>query len=179
MSKFTFYTEENASPEVRAIFSDIQKTYGFVPNLFAYMAEAPTTLKAYLNLNELVSKTSFSPAQQQLALLSVSVENECGFCSVAHQAIGKMKKASEQSIQSIVNQTEIEDENDRALVSFVRTINQTRGNPGEQAIDAFLNAGFSKQQILEVVLIVAIKTLSNYINHMTLPEPNQELLNMI
>jgi len=179
MTDFTFYTMENASQPVQEIFSSIQQTYGFIPNLFAYMAEAPTTLKAYLALNALVSETSLSPAQQQVALLAVSVENKCDFCSVAHHATGKMKKASENTLTSVIAQTEIIDPQDRALVTFAQAVTKNRGNPGEAEIDAFLNAGFTKQQILEVILIVSIKTLSNYINHLTQPEPNQELIDMI
>lgn len=179
MTDFTFYTMENAPQPVQEIFSGIQQTYGFIPNLFAYMAEAPTTLKAYLTLNELISETSLSAAQQQVALLAVSVENECDFCTVAHHAIGKMKKANENTLTSARAQTEIKDPQDRALVTFTQAITKNRGNINEAEIDAFLNAGFTKQQILEVILIISIKTLSNYINHLTHPKPNQELIDMI
>lgn len=179
MTDFTFYTLENAPQPVQEIFSGIQKTYGFIPNLFAYMAEAPAALKAYLALNELVSETSLSAAQQQVALLAVSVENECDFCTVAHHAIGKMQKANEDTLTSTRAQTEINDPQDRALVAFAQAVTKNRGNLSEAEIDAFLNAGFTKQQILEVILIVSIKTLSNYINHLTKPQPNQELIDMI
>lgn len=179
MTDFTFYTMKNAPQPVQEIFSGIQQTYGFIPNLFAYMAEAPTTLKAYLALNALVSETSLSAAQQQVALLAVSVENECDFCTAAHHAMGKMNKANEETLTSAIAQTEINDPQDRALVTFAQAITKSRGNPSEAEIDAFLNAGFTKQQILEVILIVSIKTLSNYINHLTKPKPNQELIDMI
>jgi len=179
MTNFTFYTPENATVKVKEIFSGIQQTYGFIPNLFAYMAEAPTTLQAYLNLNDLVSKTSFTPAQQQIALLAVSVENECEFCSTAHHAIGKMSNANANTLSCTIAQSEISDPQDRALVQFATAITKSRGRPSEDEINDFINAGFSKQQILEVILIVSIKTLSNYINHLTNPKPNEELLNMI
>lgn len=81
MTDFTFYTPENTTGHTKEILEGIRKGYGFVPNLFAYMAAAPTTVEAYLALNDLVSKTSLSPAQQQVALLAVSVENDCEFCT--------------------------------------------------------------------------------------------------
>lgn len=179
MTDFTFYTMETASQPVQEIFSGIQQAYGFIPNLFAYMAEAPTTLKAYIALNALVSETSLSAAQQQVALLAVSAENECDFCTVAHHAIGKMNKANEDTLTSIRTRAEINDPQDRALATFAQALTKHRGNPSEAEINDFLNAGFTKQQILEVILIVSIKTLSNYINHLTKPEPNQELIDMI
>ncbi len=176
MTGFTFYAPENTSGPTRELLEGIRKGYGFIPNLFAYMAEAPTTVEAYLALNDLIAKGSLSPAQQQVALLAVSVENACEFCTVAHRAIGKMKGANAQTLNALAEDSEIADAQDRALADFTRTIVKTRGRPGTPAVQAFLNAGFTKAQILEVILIVSIKTLSNYINHLTNPEPNKELL---
>lgn len=176
MVNFTFHTLENASGQIKELLSGIQKGYGFVPNLFGYMAEAPTTVQAYLALNDLVSKTSLTPAQQQVALLAVSVENGCDFCSVAHRAVGKMKGANVQTLTAVATHSEIANATDKALVTFTQAVVETRGRPTDEEVQSFLNAGFTKQQILEVVLIVSIKTLSNYINHLTKPEPNEELL---
>ena len=72
--------------------------------------------------------------------------------------------------------SEINDPKDRALVVFAQSITKKGGRPDEAEVQAFLNAGFTKQQIFEVILIVSIKTLSNYINHLTNPEINKELL---
>jgi len=64
------------------------------------MAEAPTTIEAYLTLNSIIDKTSFTPGQQQVALLAASTENECDFCIAAHRAIGKMKQANQQTLDA-------------------------------------------------------------------------------
>ncbi len=179
MVNFTFHTPDNTSGTTRELLAGIQKGYGFFPNLFGYMAEAPTTVEAYLALNELVAKTSLTPGQQQVALLAVSVENDCDFCTVAHRAIGKMKKANEQTLNAVSSHSTINDPQDRALAAFAQSVTKKRGRPSEAEVLAFLDAGFTKQQILEVILIVSIKTLSNYINHLTRPEPNKELLGML
>ena len=179
MAEFTFHTSENSSGKRRELLEGIEKGYGFLPNLFAYMVEAPEAVEAYLKLNELVARTSLSGSQQQVALLAASVENACGFCSVAHRAMGKAKGANPQTLAALADDAPIDHPQDRALVDFTRTLIRTRGNPSEEQLQAFLAAGFSKQQIFEVILIVAIKTLSNYSNHLTHPEPNKELLAML
>ena len=176
MTDFTFHTPENTTGHTRELLEGIRKNYGYIPNLFAYMAEAPTTVEAYLALNDLVARGSLPASQQQVALLAASVENECEFCSVAHCAIGKMKGAHVQTLHALASHSEIADAGDRALVTFTQAVVSQRGRPSEAEIQAFLGAGFTRQQILEVILIVSIKTLSNYINHLTKPEPNQELL---
>lgn len=179
MTKFTFHTIETAPEGAKATLSKIKEGYGFVPNLFTYMAEAPTALEAYLNLNALIENTSFTPGQQQIALLAASVENECDFCTTAHRAMGKMKQANQQSLGALSTGSAIADSTDAALADFIQTVVKTRGRPGDEAIEKFLKAGFTKQQIFESMLIVSIKTLSNYTNHLTLPEANTELLAML
>jgi len=162
MIDFSFYTIETASDEAKPILEQIQKGYGFVPNLFAYMAEAPTTLEAYLALNKIIEKTSFTPAQQQVALLAVSVENQCDFCTAAHRAIGKMKQANQQTLDALKTEDSINDSSDAALAKFTQSVVSKRGRLSENEINEFLSAGFTKQQVLEVMIIVSIKTLSNY-----------------
>lgn len=179
MVDFKFHTPENTTGQTQELLAGIQKGYGFFPNLFGYMAEAPTTVEAYLALNELVSKTSLTPAQQQVALLAVSVENDCEYCTIAHRAVGKMKKASEQTLLALNSRGVIDDPKDRALAAFAQSVTKKRGRPTEAELQAFLNAGFTKQQIFEVILIVSIKTLSNYANHLTNPEANKEFAAML
>ncbi len=179
MTDFTFYTKDSASEQAKPLLEGIEKGYGFIPNLFGYMAEAPVMIQAYLALNDLISKTSLTPAQQQVALLSVSIENGCDFCSVAHRAIGKMKGVKPDTIQALHSNTPIADKQDHALSTFARALTKQRGRPSEQELQNFLDAGFTKQQIFEVILIISIKTLSNYSNHLTHPEPNKELLAML
>jgi len=176
MANFTFYTIETAPDDAKPMLEQVQQGFGFVHNLFAYMAEAPTAVEAYLALNGIIAKTSFTPAQQQIALLATSVENGCGFCSVAHRAGGKMKKAKQQTLDAVNENQAISDASDAALVKFTQEAVRLRGNLPDESVDEFLAAGFTKQQVFELMIIIAIKTLSNYTNHLTHPEPNEELL---
>ena len=179
MTDFTFYTPENAEGDAKTILQGVEEKYGFVPNLFAYMAEAPYTIEAYAFLNDLLSKTALTPAQQQIALLAVSVYNQCEFCRVAHQAFGKMSKANPQSISAIVEGSLIEAPQDKALVDMVVSIVDSRGWVSEERLQNFFDAGFEKRHVYDLILIVTIKTLSNFSNHLTKPEPNKELLGML
>lgn len=177
--QFTFYTPANASPEAKVLLEKIQSAYGFIPNLFAYMAEAPSTISAYLYLNELIAKSSLTPAQAQLSLWVASIENDCEFCRIAHQAFAKTFGVKSQTYDAVLHQQTIECSADAALVDFTRAIVNKRGHLTSADLDAFLSAGFSKQQVMEVMLIVTIKTLSNYINHLTHPEVNPEVLALL
>lgn len=179
MTTFTPYDLDTAAPEAQKLLQGIQSSYGFVPNLFTYMAEAPVTIEAYLALNQLIGKSSLSPAQAQAALLAVSLENNCDFCTVAHRALGKKAGVKAQTIESLLTQSPIDDPKDRALVELVQLIVRERGQVADQSLQRFFAAGFTRQQVFELILVVTIKTLSNYINHLTKPEVNPELIAML
>lgn len=179
MTDFTFYTPENSSGAAKDVLTGIQKKYGFVPNLFAYMAEAPYTIEAYAMLTDLLAKTDLDPAQQQIALLAISVYNRCEFCTLAHRAFGKQAKAKQQTLDALHQGTDIDDPQDRALVTMARALVDQRGWVAPEQLSAFFAAGFSKRNVYDLILIAAIKTLSNYSNHLTEPEANPELVNML
>ena len=179
MNKFKFYTPENSQGDAKEILTQVNKKYGFVPNLFGYMAEAPYTIEAYTMLNELIEKTGLTAAQRQVALLTVSHYNNCDFCRVAHRAFGKMNAAKAQTIAAIIGNETIEDETDRAMVDMVIAITDQRGWLEQTQIDNFIAAGFSQRNIYDLILIVTIKTLSNYSNHLTKPEANEQFVSML
>lgn len=179
MSDFTAYTPATASPAGKEILLGIEKNFGFIPNLFNYMIAAPTTVQAYLQMMQLISQGSFSPAQAQLALLAVSLENDCHFCTVAHRALGKKAGIQPQTLTAILAGQKISDEKDRALVQFTQLLVRERGRPGDAELQNFFAAGFSQAQVFELMLIIAVKTLSNYSNHLTQPEPNPQLVAML
>ncbi|MGI9275517.1 MAG: carboxymuconolactone decarboxylase family protein [Endozoicomonas sp.] len=179
MTVFKHHTIETASEPGKQVLEGVQKGYGFIPNLFGYMVESPVTVEAYLHLTKLLDKTSLTPAQAQVAMLAASVVNECSFCTVAHRAIGKLSGASQQTLDALASGAEIEDDSDRALVTIVNAIVTRRGWLQENDLQTFFAAGFEQKHVLDLILCVTIKTLSNYSNHITRPEPNPELLAML
>jgi len=176
MTAFPKHDLDTSNVEAAKLLGSVKEKYGFVPDLFTYMAEAPTSLEAYMNLAGLIGKSSLTPQQAQIIQLAISVENSCDFCETAHTAMGKINKASLQTIEAIKTKTEIEDPKDRALVNLALNVNRKRGWLDDDDLNAFFDAGFAHQQVLEVILCITIKTLSNYTNHLTKPVANPELV---
>lgn len=158
--------KESASNEVVEILSGVEKKFGFIPNLIKVFASSPATLKAYLTLGELLESSSFSPEEQQIILLTVSRENRCDYCLAAHSMISaKMVNMDEKKLQAIRAGQPVEDDKHRALINFTESIIHERGFVDENTVKKFTAAGYSDQHVLEVILGVAMKTLSNYTNH--------------
>ena len=165
MMTFTPHTLETVAPDGRELLEQVKKNYGFIPNLVGNMVEAPATAKAYSALGTLFGETSFNEAEQQVVMLSVSRFNECTYCVGAHSAIALMQMVPADVVESIRNDEPIADPKLEALRRFTTQVVDQRGVLSEEDTGQFLAAGYGKQQILEVVLGVAMKTISNYTNH--------------
>lgn len=162
----TVHTPQSAPAEVAQAMRDVEKRYGFVPNLIGVMAGAPALLQAYLQVAELFSRTSLSPVEQQVVLLAASATNQCDYCVAAHSMTAKMHQVPEEVIQALRDEQPLADARLEALRKLTTEIVEQHGWPSEQAIEAFLSVGFEERQLLEVILGVGMKTLSNYTNHL-------------
>jgi AhpD family alkylhydroperoxidase len=176
MARFTTHTIESAPQGARSTLEGAKNALGFVPNLYANLAEAPVALEAYTVLSTMFGRTSFSATERQVVLLAASIENACEFCVAAHSLIAKaMDRVNPAIVAALREHRPIADARLEALATFTRLIVRERGWVVGEVTDRFLAAGYSRQQALEVVLGVAMKTLSNYANHLTQTTVNPEL----
>ncbi|MBK1705527.1 carboxymuconolactone decarboxylase family protein [Halochromatium glycolicum] len=164
-SRFPYHDTTSAPQEAVAALTEAERQFGMLPNLMRKMATAPALLKGYLALGELFEQTSFSPAEQQIVLLSVSRENRCGYCMGAHSVLADMAKVPQEVTDALRAGQPLPDPRLEALRRFTTAVVEARGWVDESEVAAFQEAGYDAQQVLEVVLGVGMKTLSNYTNH--------------
>jgi uncharacterized peroxidase-related enzyme len=165
MAQFQIHTPETASPEGKEVLERAQKRYGFVPNLIGGMVEAPAAADAYMAMGDLLGKTSLTPSERHVAWFTANFEHGCDYCMAAHSAIATAEKIPADVIESARSGKPYADAKLEALRAFTLQVVRERGWVNDGAVDAFLEAGFTKQNVLEVVLVVAHKVLSNYTNH--------------
>lgn len=165
MSRYTPHTAESAPEASRAGLEKAARKFGRLPNLIAVMAESPATLDAYLALHGNFEQTAFSPGERQVLLLAVSTVNACAYCVAAHTMGGRMAGLSDAVVEAIRDGKPIPDVRLAALSGFAAAMVEKRGWVTDAQVAAFLDAGFTKAHVFEVVLAVSMKTLSNYINH--------------
>ncbi len=165
MSQFNVHSKETAPPESAELLATAEKAFGFVPNLLGVMAESPATIKAYLTIGKIFDESSFSATERQVVILAASRFNECDYCVAAHSVIANMQKVPAGVVEAIRNDQAIDDKKLEALRTFTTAVVEKRGWVANDDIVAFQAAGFSKAQILEVIVGLSFKTLSNYVNH--------------
>lgn len=165
--KFDLKTIDGAPEGSRPHLERAKKKFGFVPNLYRVFANNPVALESYVGVGDaLAEHGTLSDTEQQLVMLTVSRQNECHYCVAAHSTIGEEKGLSEASIEAIRKNRSLDDPKLEALRRFTKAVVKERGWLSDDAVSEFLDAGYKKNQILEVYAIVAMKTLSNYTNHL-------------
>lgn len=172
---FTYHTEESAPEASAPLIEASMKAYGFFPKLHQILAEAPATYKAYLETFRIFAEeTTLTPLEQQVVMQTANFENRCHYCTAGHSLLMKMAKMPEDVIEALREDQPIADPKLEALRRFARQLIETRGHVGDEALQAFLDAGYSKRQALEVLAGIATKTLSNFTNalaHTELDDP--------
>ncbi|HYS65266.1 MAG TPA: carboxymuconolactone decarboxylase family protein [Paraburkholderia sp.] len=165
---FPHLTVDIADARAREVLETARKATGGIPNMYAGMANMPALLDTYLHGYQLFRKEStLTSAEQELVFLVISRVNECTYCVAAHSWIAdKVSKTPEQAIQAVRDDEMIEDPKLRALAEFTRTMVISRGNPTQAQLEAFVSAGYTEKNVLEIILALAVKTISNYSNHL-------------
>lgn len=160
-----------APAKSQPLLDQVKRDLGFVPNLFAAFANSPVLLEGYLALNAAYESGSLTPLERQLVLLAASVVNQCDYCTAAHSTLLKgVLKVSPDIVTAVRENRSLPNERHDALVTLARAMVVTRGQVPAQTINAFIGAGYRRDQVAEVLVGVALKTLSNYTSHLSPPE---------
>ena len=166
MTDFTLHDETTAPDDSKPLLAKSQKAFGMVPGLHAVMAEAPGLLDAYQQVHELFLNSSFDKDEITVVWQTVNVENNCHYCVPAHTGIAKAMGVDDAITEALRNETPLPNARLEALRDFTLSVVRDRGNVDDAKVQAFLDAGFTKRNILEVVLGYSQKVMSNYTNHL-------------
>lgn len=155
-------TPEQVDESTQEVFSAIKQKAGMLPNLFAAMGNSPQLLKGFLAFEETLKQGEFSAKENEAIALAVSQANGCNYCLAAHSTMGKMFGFSEEEVLDI-RRGIIANEKINALISLATELTENRGKASQASIDAFLAVGYTHQALAELIGMVAIRSITNYI----------------
>ena len=163
---FQIHDKDDAPEGCGPILEKVQQGFGFVPNVIGVMAASPAATEAYTTLSQIVqTKTAFTPTEQQVLLLTVSEHNGCDYCVAAHTGSAKRVSVDESVIEALRAGKALPDAKLEALATLARKLIDKKGWLDDADVKAFLDAGYSHQQYLDALVVLAMKTISNYTNH--------------
>ncbi len=164
MKKLNAVTYDEAPRDVQKVFDGFKKKMGMIPNLYATTANSPAALSAILQYGETLKKGEFNAQEVEAIALSVSQENFCQYCLAAHTAIGKVVGLTDEETLNLRGGRSY-DPKLNALVHLAKEIAETRGQPLEESINQFIEAGYSKAALVELIGFVSLNVFNNYLNH--------------
>lgn len=165
---FIVHNLDSAPPASKPQLEATAKAWGFVPTLHGTLAESPIALEGYNALFGLVAKSTLSPVEQQVAYMTANVFHECEYCTAGHTFLSRKAGMDEAVVQALRSGEAIPmNAKLEAVRAFTLAVLRERGFAGDGAVQAFLAAGYTKENVLEVVMIIATKVISNYTNHLT------------
>lgn len=164
-TNFPLYEIETAPEASKPILEAAKEGFGMVPNLHKALAAAPAALEGYATLWNVFDKSSFTPVERQIVYLTSNYENECRYCMAGHSVLAKGAGVPADAIEAIREGAPIADAKLQALRAFTAKVVVNRGWVSQDDVQTFLDAGYDRANVFEVILGVAVKVISNYANH--------------
>ena len=162
MKSLKVVSNQQADDSTKAIFAAIKKKVGRVPNLYAAMGNSPQLLAGFLAFEDTLKQGTFSAKENEAIALAVSQAYGCNYCLAAHSAIGKILGYAENEVIDIRRGTSA-NRKLNALTSLATELTEKRGKASAEAINNFLSAGYTNQSLAELIGMVAIRSITNYI----------------
>ncbi len=162
---FPSHDLETAPDASKPLLVASQKAFGRLPGLHKVLAESPQAFEGYQVLHKLFTETDFDADELTVVWQAINVEHECHYCVPAHTGIAKMMKVSDEITEALRNETPLPTPKLEALRRFTVQMVRARGNVTQEQMDTFFAAGYGHRAVLDVILGLAQKTMSNYINH--------------
>ena len=170
MSNFKVHTIAESSGARKKALEEIGKRYGKVPNVIGAMAESPAAVKGYIGLIDAMRQANFSNTELHVIWFTINVAHSCHYCMSAHSQWAEREAVSQKVIETARAGLPYEDKRLEALRAFTKTMVDKRGWAKEEELEAFLSAGFTQENIFEVIAAIAYKTMTNYTNHIAEPD---------
>jgi uncharacterized peroxidase-related enzyme len=165
MRPFNVPTRDNVNEQNKQIFDDLESKLGFVPNIYATYAYSDHAPARYLTFSN--GKTSLNNREKEAINLAVSQVNGCVYCQAAHTQLGKMNGFSEEETIELRQGRASFDPKLDALAKLVKSIAENRGNITDEELERFFNAGYTKENLVDVIVNIGEKATTNFLHNVT------------
>lgn len=165
MTTFHVPTRDEVSPANQALFDNLKKGLGMVPNLYATLAHSEHALASYLALQN--ARSSINGKAREVVNLVVSQVNGCEYCLAAHTVIGGMVGLTPAQILEVRSGHAGFDARLDALARLVKSIASERGHADPALVEAFFAAGWTQENLVDAIVVIGDKTVTNYLHATT------------
>jgi alkylhydroperoxidase family enzyme len=169
MSNYPIHTIASAPENSKPALEWLQQAFGVLPNLPAAIGNSPKLINSLVSVFQQVHSPGLTEPENQIVLLTDAVTNSSNYAVAFHTALALQQGISSKETDAIRERPLPADNRFAALSTLSKTLIEKRGHLSEQELDSFIAAGFTKEQVLEVIAIVAASTITNYAGTITNP----------
>jgi AhpD family alkylhydroperoxidase len=162
MPTYPIQTIASAPEKSKPALEQLEQAFGVIPNLAAVISNSPKLVNSLVGVFQQVHSSSLTEREIQIVLLTDAVANSSPYAVAFHTALALKQGVNPEETAAIRARFVPKDQRFGALSTLAKTLIEKRGHLSEQELEAFLAAGFTKEQILEVVAVVAASTITNY-----------------
>ena len=162
MASYQIHTIASAPEKSKPALEQLQQAFGVIPNLAAVIANSPKLVNSLVGVFQQVHSSSLTEPEIQIVLLTDAVANSCTYAVAFHTALALKAGVRGEETEAILERRSPRDQRFAALSTLAKTLIEKRGHLSEQELDSFISAGFTKEQVLEVITVVAASTITNY-----------------
>ncbi len=153
---------------IENIFKAVEEKFGFLPNIIEELGKSPAALQVYLKGQDIMGEAAtLTHQEQQIVCLAVSTENKCKYCQAAHRAAGIAMGTSSEDVTAIQSGGTPRNSRLSGLVMVTRRIMEKKGWLNERDLNELEGSGIDRQQVYEIVALIGLKTITNYVNHLS------------
>jgi alkylhydroperoxidase family enzyme len=169
MPSYPVHTIESAPAQSKPVLQKLKQTFGLIPNIAGAMAASPVLINGFIGLFERVHASSLTEPQIQTLLLTNAVTNASEWAVAFHTALALKQRVRPADVDAIRRGDLPGAVSLAALSTLARRLIEKRGHLDESDSRHFFDAGFSSEQLLEVIAVVAASTITNYTGSVTRP----------
>ncbi|ASK30043.1 alkylhydroperoxidase [Chryseobacterium sp. T16E-39] len=160
---------EHVPADSKPTLDAFTNSLGFTPNMMATFAASPIAFNTWATFLGSMSKALDVKTRDSIGL-TVSEVNGCNYCLTVHSYTAEhMAKLTPEEI-ILARKGHATDPKRDAAVQFARKVIETRGNISDSDFNAVKDAGYTDAHVLEIIGLVTMYSLTNFINNVSNPD---------
>ena len=173
---------KDGEDQVKNYLEIVQQKLGFIPNVLAAFAKFPKQFEGFTKLYNalMLGESGLTKLEREMIAVTVSSENHCFYCLVAHgSAVRELSKDPQLGERIAANFRSAElPKKQEELLNFTKKLTKDPSEIGENDRQKFRDVGYTDRDIWDISAIVGFFNMTNRLASATEMEPNNNYHNL-
>ena len=173
---------KDGEDQVKNYLEIVQEKLGFIPNVLAAFAKFPKQFEGFTKLYNalMLGESGLTKLEREMIAVTVSSENHCFYCLVAHGSAVRELSNDPQLGERIAANFRSEElpKKQEELLNFTKKLTKDPSEIGENDRKKLRHVGYTDRDIWDISAIVGLFNMTNRLASATEMEPNNNYHNL-